>query len=362
MNPEPIRLGIAGTGIIASFLAPEFAALPGVTVAACMNPDRQLGGAFAAKHGIGRSVERLDDLLPLVDAVYVASPDRFHHAQTLAALAAGKHVLCEKPVASSLAEAREMATSAAVAAVHGIVTAVDFAHHRKPALERAAALVAEGAIGAVRHISCHYLQTWQTSPIWGNWWDPAWVWRLDPVATSGTLTDLGSHAIDTVFTTAGAIRRVQCATGTWPKRRDGVDLMQLDGRRLDANDSAVITLEMASGALGSVQLSRRATGRADSLGIELFGTDGAISLDLERSPHRLSICTGDGAASTAWYERDCPAVLSIAARFIAAVRARKAIQPDLIRGAEVQAVLETCLRATTSGRWEDVAGVGVESA
>ncbi len=361
MNDVPIRLGIIGTGTIAGFLAKDFAAIPGVRLAACLNPDPEQARAFVAANGIEKVVMTLEDLWPLVDAVHVASPDRFHATQTLAALAAGKHVLCEKPISVTLAEAHAMAAAAAQAASQGIVTVVDFAHRRKPALEHAAALIADGAIGSLRHVDVHYLQSWQCSPMWGNWWDPGWVWRLDGALSGGALTNLGSHAIDALIATAGPVRRVMCATGTWPKRRDGVELMACAGHRLDANDSAVVTLELADGALGCMQLSQRTIGMADRFTLDLYGTDGAISLDLERSPHRLARCSGAGIANAGWHEFDCTPALSIAQRFIAAIRSRHAVQPDISCGAEVQGVLSACASAAASGRWEEVSSLPVSA-
>lgn len=133
--------------------------------------------AFRATHNIPHGFASVQDAITEgeFDAVTNVTPDAAHHATTMPFLAAGKHVLCEKPLATNAADAQEMAEAAAKASV---VNMVNLTYRNVPALQQAARMVREG-IGEIRHFEASYLQSWLTQPAWGHWdKEPQWLWRL----------------------------------------------------------------------------------------------------------------------------------------------------------------------------------------
>ena len=175
---KDIRVLILGTGGMAKAHAEAYAAMKGVTLVAGIdsNPDRL--AAFNTTHKIAHGFASVADALEWgeFDAVSNVTPDPVHYPTTMPLLAAGKHVLCEKPLAANYPHAAEMATAAAKA---GVVNMVNLTYRNGPALIEAARLVADGAIGEVRHFEASYLQSWLTQPAWGEWsTESQWLWRL----------------------------------------------------------------------------------------------------------------------------------------------------------------------------------------
>ena len=211
-----------------------------------------------------------------VQLVDICSPGDSHAEIAIAALDAGKHVLCEKPLANTVAEAEAMVTAAAAARERGQLAMVGFNYRRVPALALARRLVAEGRIGALRHVRAVYLQDWGADP------ELKLVWRLrKELAGSGALGDLGAHVVDLAQHLSGElITGVSAYTETFVKERplpDGSGVGQVT-----VDDAALFTGRLASGALASFEVSRFATGRKNALRIELNGSDGSLAFDLER--------------------------------------------------------------------------------
>ncbi len=209
-----------------------------------------------------------------VDIVDICTPGDTHAAIAIAALAAGKHVLVEKPLANSLAESEQMVAAAAAAAEHGARAMIGFNYRRVPALALARDLIREGRIGTVRQVRAAYLQDWladEAAPM---------TWRLrKETAGSGVLGDLGSHVIDQLHYLLG--EPVTAAAGqlrTFVTERTGTDGLE----PVTVDDAAWATLETASGVVAGVELSRMATGRKNGLSLEVYGDRGSISFDLER--------------------------------------------------------------------------------
>lgn len=352
-----IRLGIIGTGSMANDHATKFASVPGVRVAACLDVVPGRAEAFATKHGIAVAAPDLDALLAEVDAVSVVTPDRCHRVPALAALAAGKHLLCEKPLATTLAEAREIAAAARAARRRGVRTMVNFSYRRSAALQRAMTLVQEGRLGALRHVHSQYLQSWIAAPIWGHWTAEQWLWRMQTAAGSGgVLGDVGCHILDLTTAVAGEVEAVRCELATFPKIDPrGRAVTRWRGKALDANDSAVITLRFAGGALGIVHTTRWAAGHANHLRLEAHGTGGALMFDLDQSYETLNTCLGKDAAKAKWTTKTLKPAPTIYQRFARAIRTGEDGDPDAERGAQIQAYLDACERSAASGSWETVA-------
>jgi predicted dehydrogenase len=231
--------------------------------------------AAAARYGWAesstdwRAVIRRED----IDVVDICAPGFMHAEIAVAALAAGKHVLVEKPLANTLAEAEAMAAAAREARAGGVQSMVGFNYRRVPALALARELIAEGRIGTVRHVRAAYLQDWLADP------ESPMSWRLKrETAGSGALGDIASHAIDQVlFLLRDHVTEVSGRTHTFTTHRPGTQGLE----EVTVDDAAWATLTLASGAVASVEVSRVATGQKNSLKLEIYGDKGSLVFDLE---------------------------------------------------------------------------------
>ena len=351
MAAAALRIGIIGTGAMARAHADAFNAIRGVKVAACLDVVPGRAEAFAAKFGIPLGTQDQARLFDAVDAVSIVTPDRFHAAPTIAALEAGKHVLCEKPLTVTLDEARKVA--AAARARPELIGMVNFTYRRSAAAEEAAKLVAAGKLGELRHVHAHYLQSWLVNDQWGSWNSEAFLWRLQTAAGSGgVLGDIGVHILDLTTAVAGDVKRVRCNLRTFAKVHKGQLMTEWKGAKLDANDSALIELEFAGGALGVVQTTRWASGHLNHLRVEVHGTAGALRFDLDESYERLHLCIGRDVQKVQWKTKELKPAPNVWQRFCRAVKSGRSEQPDMARGAQVQAMLDACVRSDASGSWE----------
>ena len=333
-----IRLLILGTGSMARIHAEAFAAIPGVALAAAVDTRPDALATFAATHGIPRTFGQLEDALAWsrFDAVANVTPDSAHHATTLPVLAAGKHVLCEKPLATNAADASEMAKAAARA---GVVNMVNLSYRNVPALQQAARMVAEGAIGPIRHFEASYLQSWLTQAAWGDWrTEPQWLWRLSTAHGSrGVLGDVGVHILDFATFIAGQdATEVSARLATFDKAPDG----RIGPYRLDANDSAALLLRLTGGALGVVHATRFATGHLNDLRLRIHGDEGGLDVRFENAVSQLDACLGEDRTTATWRTVDCPPVPTTYQRFIAAIRGEAVPDPGFARGASLQRLLD----------------------
>ena len=237
---------------------------------------------------------------PDVDLVDICTPGDLHAEIAIAALDAGKHVLCEKPLANTPAEAEAMTAAAQRAAARGVRSMVGFNYRRVPALALARTLVAEGRLGEIRHVRATYLQDWLT--------DPAFPlsWRLvRERAGSGALGDLGAHIIDLAqYLTGEVITAVSGSTTTFVSERPVHGWVAHAPRgAVTVDDAAVFTARLGAGVtLGSFEVSRFAAGRKNALRIELNGSLGSVAFDLERL-NELEFHDHAGDALTAGFTR-----------------------------------------------------------
>ncbi len=219
-----------------------------------------------------------------VHLVDICTPGDSHAEIAIAALEAGKHVLCEKPLANTVEEAEAMATAARAAAARGVRSMVAFNYRRVPAVALARQLVAEGRLGTIRHVRAQYLQDWIVDP------DFPLVWRLQKdKAGSGALGDIGAHIIDTAqFILGEHLTGVSAITETFIKERPLADasagLSAQGGAEMGqvtVDDAAIFTGRFGGGAIASFEATRFATGRKNALRIEVNGSLGSISFDFE---------------------------------------------------------------------------------
>nr|WP_184946367.1 Gfo/Idh/MocA family oxidoreductase [Planomonospora venezuelensis] len=263
----------------------DLPAVPAMAVLCGRSPERtaeaaaRLGWA-AAETDWRRLVERDD-----VQIVDICTPGDSHAEIAIAALAAGKHVLCEKPLANTVAEAEAMAEAARSAAARGVRSMVAFNYRRVPAVAFARRLVAEGRLGELRHVRAQYLQDWIVDP------EFPLVWRLSKDrAGSGALGDIGSHIVDTAqFVTGQHLTGVSALTETFVKERplaegaEGLAGGSRTGERglVDVDDAALFIGRFDGGALASFEATRFASGRKNALRIEVNGSKGSLAFDFE---------------------------------------------------------------------------------
>jgi predicted dehydrogenase len=220
-----------------------------------------------------------------IDIVDIVTPGGSHAEIAIAALNAGKHVLCEKPLANSVEETEQMAAAATRAARNGVISMLGHTYRRLPATTLARNLIAAGKIGEVRQVRACYLQDWLTDP------STPLVWRLQKeLAGSGSLGDIGAHIIDlSEYITGSQLVEVSGTMETITKRRPVLEntagLGGSGGTEMGdvtVDDVALFTGRYDSGVLGSFEATRYATGRKNALRIEISGSLGALSFDLER--------------------------------------------------------------------------------
>ncbi|GAA1360268.1 Gfo/Idh/MocA family protein [Streptomyces beijiangensis] len=257
-------------------------------LAAVCGRDATAVRAAADKHGWAAAETDWRDLIARDDVqlVDICTPGDSHAEIAIAALEAGKHVLCEKPLANSVAEAEAMVEAAERARANGQLAMVGFNYRRVPAIAYGRRMVAAGRLGALRHVRVTYLQDWLVDPAFPL------TWRLKrEYAGSGALGDLGAHAVDLAQYLAGEpLAGVSALTETFVRERPllaGVSsglsgAGSAESGPVTVDDAALFTGRLASGALASFEATRMASGRKNALRVELNGELGSLAFDLER--------------------------------------------------------------------------------
>jgi predicted dehydrogenase len=304
-----------------------------------------------------RLLERDD--IGLVD---VATPGNTHHEIAIAALEAGKHVLCEKPLANTLQEAREMLDAARTADTMNMVS---FNYRRAPAVQLAKKLIDEGRLGEIRHWRGAYLQDFILDP------ELPLIWRFRrEVAGSGALGDIGAHLIDLAHFLVGPIREVIGTTETFIGERPLVEGSGMG--RVTVDDAAAFLARFENGAIGTFEATRLAPGRKNHNSFEMNCSKGSLAFDLERR-NELEVYLEDEAPEARGFrtvlvtEPDHPYmqgwwppghIIGYEHTFIHTVKdlldgiaGGKCPAPTFEDGYRCQAVLEAVERSVESGTW-----------
>jgi predicted dehydrogenase len=269
------------------------------------NPDAV--AAAAERLGWGSAETDWKELIRRDDVhlIDICTPGDSHAEIAMAALEAGKHVLCEKPLANTVEEAEAMTAAAEEAAGRGVRSMVGFNYRRVPAIALAQQLVSEGRIGEIRHVRAQYLQDWIVDPQFPL------VWRLQKAkAGSGALGDIGAHIIDLAqFVTGQLIVGVSALTETFVKQRP---LAQSSGGlratadtemgEVTVDDAALFTARLSGGAVAAFEATRFATGRKNAMRLEVNGSDGSLAFDFE-SMNELLFFDGADDPRTAGFRR-----------------------------------------------------------
>lgn len=257
-----------------------------VRLAAVVDFNEDLARSAAARYGFAAATANLDAILgdPAIDAVSLALPN-FAYAEVIPKLiAAGKHVLAEKPLGRSAAEAYRFATAADAA---GIVHGVGFSFRRLPAVEAVAQIIAAGGIGEVWHALAWYLTDYAATP------DTPLSWRYDrDQAGGGAIVDVGAHILSVLQHVTGPVRRVVAADSRILIPQRPVPSGAVVGHGpvegtgelgpVSTDDVTTMIAELAHGGSAQVTVSRIATGVANSLGFQVIGSQGSVSFDSAR--------------------------------------------------------------------------------
>lgn len=333
-----IRLLILGTGGMANTHAAEFAKIASVSLVAAVDLDAKFLAEFQENHQIENGFASLEAALlwGAFDAVANVTPDAVHYATTMQVLAAGKHILCEKPLATNAQDAEAMVLAAAEA---GVVNMVNLSYRNVPALHQGAAMVRAGAIGAIRHFEASYLQSWLVQPAWGAWdQESQWLWRLSSAhGSKGVLGDVGIHILDfATYAANQAVAEVSCRLATFHKAPGD----QIGAYKLDANDSAVLQITLENGALGTISATRFAAGHLNDLHLRIYGDKGGIEVCWHKNVSTLRACLSPDLESAEWQDVETPDVATIYEKFVLALQGKGRAEPDFSRGAALQTILD----------------------
>jgi predicted dehydrogenase len=357
--------------------------LPARMTAVCGRSAEQVAAAAAtlgwAEHTTDwRELVARDD----IDLIDICTPGDTHAEIALAALAAGKHVLCEKPLANSVAEAREMVAAASSAASSGVYAMCGFNYRRVPAIALMRQLIADGRIGTVRHVRAAYLQDWIVDP------EFPLVWRLrKEVAGSGSLGDIGAHIIDiTQFVTGQSISSVTALMETFVKSRPlpsssaglAASVASSEHGDVTVDDAALFLGRLSGGAVATYEATRFATGRKNAIRVEINGSLGSVAFDFERMNElsfydntlpaaeqgfrRILVTEPDHPYMAAWwppghligYEHSFTHEMR---DLIEAIAAGRQPTPSFQDALQVQLVLDAVARSAETSAWVDVESV-----
>jgi predicted dehydrogenase len=312
-----------------------------------------------------------------IDVIDIGSPNNTHLEITLAAAKAGKMILCEKPLAMTVAEGEQM-----VAAVEkaGVPNMVWYNYRRVPAIALAKQVVDEGRIGRPFHYRATYLQDWTIAedvPQGG-----AALWRLDvAVAGSGVTGDLLAHSIDTAEWLNGPIRRVTAATETFVKERKHVETGKVQPVGID--DACMFLAQFANGSMGTFESTRYARGRKNFNTFELNGERGSVYFDLEDPQYlqyfkyadpktgqkieghltgwqKVHVTNPEHPYMDKWWVPGCTigyehTFINALADFLQGLETGKGTQPDFRCALHTQRVCDAVLDSAKSGAWVEIA-------
>jgi predicted dehydrogenase len=311
-------------------------------------------------------VERAD-----IDVVDICTPGASHVEIAVAALDAGKHVLCEKPMANTVEEAERMAEAAARAARSGVRSMVAFNYRRVPATALARSLIAAGRLGEIRHVRASYLQDWAIDP------ELPLLWRfVAEEAGTGALGDMASHIVDLAqFLVGDRVERVSAITETFIEERP---LLAGAGRgRVTVDDAAAFVARFAGGALATFEVSRLAPGRKNALRLEINGSAGSVGWGLETMNELdLYLAEDEGGVQGfrrilvtepehPWIDAWWPpghiigwehAFTHEVRDLVRAIASDEDPEPSFADGLQVQRVLGSVVESARDGSWKEISG------
>jgi predicted dehydrogenase len=374
-----LGVGLIGTGYMGkchalawNAVAPVFGDVERPRLAVLAEASQDLADKKARELGFERATGDWRSLVddPAVDIVSITTPNAFHPDMAIAALAAGKHVWCEKPMATTLADAERML---AAARASGKVAALGYNYIQNPVIRLVRRLLDEGQIGEINHVRLEMDEDFMADP------EELFYWKSEATSGHGALDDFGVHALSLIWTLFGGVRRV-CGHMAKPYAdrplRDG-------GRRaVETCDIATALIELDNGASGVIALNRSAWGRKGRIVVQLFGSKGTIVYDQERM-NEVQLYTTDLPKETQGfrtiltaphhppYDRFIPAPghglgfneLKIieCRQLIGRIRGEAATLIEFEDGIRIERTVDAIARSAHAGTWMDVASGGKAS-
>jgi predicted dehydrogenase len=375
---KEIGIAMAGYGMIGRIHALGYreipliypGKLPKLRLVGVSTSHRETAQAAQAEAGFEAWFEDSQALVSAegVDVVDCVTPNYLHFPIVMAALRAGKHVYCEKPLALNAKQALAMLSAAQAAQVQVGMT---FNYRFIPAVIKASQLLQAGDLGEIYSFRADYLHSGYQDP------QRPMSWRLrKESAGGGALVDLGSHVIDLVRYLIDDFKRLNCSVRTYIKERPAQPGSQVI-EKVDVDDAAWIRAELANGAVGTLHVSRFATGTQDDLLFEIYGERGALRFNLMDAnwlnwyDHRRA--GGSRGGERGWTRLETlqryPGATAPPARsplgwtrthtenqfsFLRAITTGEKFQPDIQDGLHVQLVMDTAYQSAQSGEWLDV--------
>ena len=351
-----MKLGIVGTGNISSRHLDEFQKIENVKIEAVCDTNEKNLNKFLNNNKINnaRGYSTLEEMLEKeenFDGISNTTPDKFHKETTLKILEKGYNVFCEKPLAENYQDAREMAQAALKSKK---INMVNFTYRESSAYQELVNIIKSGEIGIPRHVSACYYQSWLASNKWGDWReDDKWLWRLSTKhGSNGALGDTGVHIFDFAVNAVGDIKQIFADLKTYHDKGD-----KIKNYVLDANDGFNSLVRFENGAIGTITNSRYATGHANSLILEVFGTKGGLKVELDEERNKwstLHICQNENINKMSWETVECSKTPSNYQNFIKSIQTNKNLQPDFNQGAKIQKIIDSCIKSNDNNSWIDI--------
>lgn len=367
-----LGVGLIGSGFMGKCHAlawgsvgPVFGDVPPVRLAVLAEADAALAGSRAAALGFDRATGDWRDLVadPAVDVVSITAPNAFHAEMAIAALEAGKHVWCEKPMAPTLADAEAML---AAARRSGRVAILGYNYVQNPAIRYAAELIRAGEIGRVVHVRVEMDEDFMADP------ETPFYWKHAATSGYGALDDFAVHPLSLLRVLLGPVARVMAH-----QSRPHADRPTVEGgrRAVETFDIATVLLEMEDGASGFIAVNRAAWGRKGRIQVQVFGTLGTILFDQERM-NEVQVYRAEGPAAHQGfrtvlmgpahppYDRFVPApghqigfndLKTIECRaLLGAIAGEAAPVIDFETGLAIERTVHAAARSAAEGRWTAV--------
>ena len=369
-----LGIGIIGTGFMGKAHAFAYraalAAFPGIPVPRLemiADVDLALAAKAAHQYGFARASGNWKEMIadPKIDVISVTTPNTFHKEMSLAAIAAGKHVHCEKPLSPTLADSLAMAEAAEA---KGIVTQVGFNYIKNPLLKLARQMVEAGELGDITGFRGIHAEDYMHDP------ESPWTWRIDPSGGPGVVADLGSHIISMARFLLGPIAEVSADVRTVVKSRP-VSRGAKERKDVLVDDVARILVQFGRGCGGTIEANWIATGRKMQLGFELTGSKGSLVFTQERLNELLFYKAGSDAKTNGYvrietgpqhppYGEFCVAgghqlgfndLKTIEmGEFLGAIGGGPKAGPDFREAYEIQKVVEASIASSKARSWVKV--------
>lgn len=371
---KKLGIGIIGTGFMGKAHAFAYraalAAFPDIPVPvlrSIADVDAASAAKAAAQYGFETSTGNWRDLIndPAVDVVSITTPNTLHKEMAMAAIAAGKHVHCEKPLSPTLADSIEMMKAAEA---KGVVTQVGFNYIKNPMLKLARQMVEAGELGQITGFRGIHAEDYMHDP------QSPWTWRIDPSGGPGVIADLGSHIIGIARFLLGEIIEVNADVRTVIKQRP-VTRGSSEMKPVEVDDVARILVNFGRGCGGTIEANWIQTGRKMQLGFELTGEKGSLVFTQERF-NELHFYRAGGDPKTNGFTKIetgpqhqpygsfCVAgghglgfndlkTIEIA-EFLGGIGAGKSVGPDFREACAIQKVVDVAVHSSKTRSWQSL--------